>query len=195
MDIVLNKSGFVEYHPTFLSSKQSTEFLHSLKHDIDWQHDEIKLFGKSITTKRKVAWYADHPFEYIYSNSSKIAHPWTSTLQTIKAYLEEFTGEKFNSCLLNYYHNGSEAMGWHSDNEPSMKKNAPIASISLGAERDFIFRHNLTKDQCTIRLENGSLLMMKDETQAFWKHQLPARKRILAPRINLTFRQFIESTG
>lgn len=150
------------------------------------------MFGKSITTKRKVAWYADKPYAYIYSNTKKIAHYWTPTLSSIKNQLQDYTGEQFNSCLLNLYLDGSEGMGWHSDDESMMKKHATIASISLGAKRSFMFRHKRSKEQHSVELENGSLLLMKAQIQDFWKHQLPVRKRVKNPRINLTFRYFLD---
>lgn len=32
-------------------------------------------------------------------------------------------------------------MGEHKDNEPELDPNTPIASLSLGQNRDFVFRH------------------------------------------------------
>lgn len=190
MPIVLEHDGLVEYYSDFMSSLDSQHFFNSLKCEIDWQQDQLIMYGKHINTKRKVAWYGDKPYEYTYSNNKKIAKDWTKTLKEIKRQLEEYTGEYFNSCLLNYYHNGSEGMGWHSDDEIMMKKHATIASISLGVERTFIFQHKHSKAQLSLELENGSLLLMKGATQEYWKHQLPIRKRIQSPRVNLTFRQF-----
>jgi len=194
MQNIIQEDGLVEYQPNFFSAKQNVEFFAALKDHIEWQHDEIMIFGRSIITKRKVAWYGDEAYEYIYSNNKKIAKPLTTCLKQIKYQLEQQTGETFNACLLNYYHDGSEGMGWHSDDEVTMKKHATIASISLGAERTFMFRHKTSKDQHYIELENGSLLLMKGATQDYWKHQLPIRKRIKLPRINLTFRYFSEDS-
>jgi alkylated DNA repair dioxygenase AlkB len=96
---------------------------------------------------------------------------------------------KFNSCLLNLYHNGNEGMRWHSDDEESLgKNNNTIASLSFGAERKFSFKHKQTKQTVSIVLEDGSLLIMKDATQSNWLHSLPKSKNITQPRINLTFR-------
>ena len=194
MKIVFQTDGLVEYIPHFIHSSESKKLFEQLATEISWQSDTLTIFGKNIITKRKVAWYGDDAYEYIYSNNNKIAKPWTTSLKQIKHQLEHQIGETFNSCLLNYYHDGTEGMGWHSDDEVMMKRNATIASISLGAERTFIFRHKQTKEQHAIELQNGSLLLMKGATQKFWKHQLPIRKRIKSPRINLTFRKFITDT-
>jgi alkylated DNA repair dioxygenase AlkB len=190
MEIILAKDGLAEYYSNFLSTEETEDYFYKLKTEIDWQSDQLIIFGKVITTKRKVAWYGDEAYEYVYSKNMKVAKPWTKTLRAIKEHLERFSGEKFNSCLLNYYHDGSEGMGWHSDNEVMMKKNAAIASISLGATRKFNFRHKASNETQSVFLESGSLIMMKGEVQTYWKHKLPVSKKILTPRINLTFRYF-----
>ena len=117
---------------------------------------------------------------------------WTPELLSLKEIIELKTGEKFNSCLLNLYHNGNEGMGWHSDNEKELGEHPVIASLSLGAARKFLLKHNQTKQKIAIILESGSLLLMKGETQEKWIHSLPKTKIIQKPRINLTFR-FIHS--
>jgi alkylated DNA repair dioxygenase AlkB len=193
MRTIIKKEGLVEYYSQFFTPDQSQFYFDILKKEINWQPDKLTIFGKHITTKRKVAWYGDKNFEYIYSNNKKIAKPWTETLKKIKTQLQTFTGEQFNACLLNYYHNGHEGMAWHSDDEPMMKKHATIASISFGAKRCFMFRHKQSKEQHALDLENGSLLLMCGTTQEYWKHSLPVRKLIQAPRINLTFRYFEEN--
>jgi alkylated DNA repair dioxygenase AlkB len=91
--------------------------------------------------------------------------------------------------LLNLYHNGEEAMGWHSDNEKEIIANSTIASLSIGASRKFSFKHKVTKETISIQLENGSLLEMKGTIQSHWLHALPKSKKITESRINLTFRQ------
>jgi alkylated DNA repair dioxygenase AlkB len=113
---------------------------------------------------------------------------WTPELLKLKKIVEEQTGETYNSCLLNLYHNGEEGMAYHSDGEKDLKKNGAIASLSFGAERTFAFRHKVTKERISIVLEHGSLLVMKGETQTNWLHRLPPTKRVHAPRVNLTFR-------
>jgi alkylated DNA repair dioxygenase AlkB len=155
---------------------------------IEWRNDEAVIFGKKIITKRKVAWYGNLPFEYTYSNTTKRALPWTPELSELKSRVEEECGDTFNSCLLNLYHSGEEGMAWHSDGETDLKKNGAIGSLSFGAERKFAFKHKVSKHKVEMRLEHGSLLVMKDITQTHWLHRLPPTKLIRTPRINLTFR-------
>lgn len=180
--------GLVNYYGKILTSLESNNYFDNLLNTIEWKNDQSIIYGKLIVTKRKVAWYGDTDFEYSYSNTIKRALPWTKDLLDLKAIIEEKTNEKFNSCLLNLYHDGNEGMGWHSDAEKELKKNGAIGSLSFGAERKFIFKHKETNESISVILENGSLLVMKDTTQSNWQHRLPPTKRIIRPRINLTFR-------
>jgi alkylated DNA repair dioxygenase AlkB len=191
MTIILNKDGLVNYYGKILTSEEANHYLGLLMQNILWKNDEVVIFGKHIVTKRKTAWYGDSDYLYTYSNITKQALPWTKELYGLKQMVEEFAGVKFNSCLLNLYHNGDEGMGWHSDDEESLGKNNTIASLSLGAERKFLFKHKQTKQIISFILEHGSLLIMKDATQRNWLHSLPKSKNIVQPRINLTFRTIV----
>jgi alkylated DNA repair dioxygenase AlkB len=185
---LLPKDGTVNYCGKLFNQNKADHYFQMLLHSIEWRNDEAIIFGKKIITKRKVAWYGEKPFEYTYSKVTKLALPWTNELLQIKSFTEERTGETFNSCLLNLYHNGDEGMAWHSDGETDLKKNGAIASLSFGAERKFAFKHKQTKEKVELVLEHGSLLIMKDTTQDHWLHRLPPTKSISKPRVNLTFR-------
>ena len=189
---LLPYDGTVIYYGKILDQPASTKYYNSLLKEIEWKNDLAIIFGKRIETKRKVAWYGDEAFEYRYSNSTKIALPWTDDLLKLKKRVEKETGEKFNSCLMNLYHNGSEGMAWHSDGEKDLKKNGAIASLSFGSERMFAFKHKATKEKVNLELEHGSLLIMKDETQSHWLHRLPPTKKVHKERINLTFRTIVK---
>ena len=188
---LLPYDGETHYHGKILSESQALHYFDTLMDSIAWRHDEAVIFGKHIITKRKVAWYGEAGFQYTYSNTTKTALAWTQELRTLKDIVEEITGTTFNSCLLNLYHNGDEGVSWHSDNEKSLGKNTVIASISLGAERKFSFRHKNTKETITQVLEHGSLLVIAGETQQLWLHTIPKSKKITTPRISLTFRKFV----
>jgi alkylated DNA repair dioxygenase AlkB len=180
--------GEVNYYGSVMNTKQSEYYFDQLLQNIQWENDKAIIFGKLIITKRKVAWYGDKPFEYTYSKTTKSALPWTKELLELKEIIENKTGEKFNSCLLNLYHNGDEGMAWHSDGEKDLKKNGAVGSLSFGAERKFSFKHKKTKQTLSVYLEKGSLLVMKGTTQINWLHRLPPTKKVKKPRINLTFR-------
>jgi len=190
---ILNTDGTVNYYgKILLSSEEANRYFDLLMQNTQWEKDEVIIFGKRITTKRKVAWYGDSEYLYTYSNTTKRALAWTKELSELKQIVEEYAEIKFNSCLLNLYHNGNEGMGWHSDDEESLGKNNTIASLSFGAERKFSFKHKQTKQIVSLVLEDGSLLIMKDATQSNWLHSLPKSKNITQSRINLTFRTIHE---
>ncbi|OYV07517.1 MAG: alpha-ketoglutarate-dependent dioxygenase AlkB [Verrucomicrobiales bacterium VVV1] len=181
--------GLVNYHGPMMSAEAAANYYEALSSGVPWKNDEVVIFGKRIVTSRKVAWFGEVP--YSYSGTTKEALPWSSELQALKAMVEERCGTIFNSCLLNLYHDGSEGMGWHSDDEKSIERNSCIASVSFGAERKFSFKHKRSGETASIVLESGSLLLMKGETQTHWLHSLPKSKRVKEPRINLTFRRMV----
>jgi len=190
---VIDYDGLVEYHGVLIPFEQADRYFDALFTKIQWQSDQANIFGKQILTKRKVAWYGDKPFSYTYSNSTKYALPWIEELVELKKIVEEKTGHYFNSCLLNLYHSGEEGMAWHSDGEKDLLKNGAIGSLSFGAERKFSFKHKQNQQALSVRLQHGSLLVMKGETQRHWLHRLPPTKKVDTPRINLTFRTIHQS--
>jgi len=145
---LLPYDGIVNYYGIQLTREQANFYYERLLNTIVWKNDVAIIFGKRIETKRKVAWYAEKTFEYTYSNNTKQALIWTTELLELKELVEQKTGEQFNSCLLNLYHNGSEGMTWHSDGEKDLKKDGAIASLSFGAERKFAFKHKELKQKC-----------------------------------------------
>ena len=190
---LLPQDGTVNYYGTVFTKNEADDFYNYLLTEIPWRPDEAVIFGKLIETKRKIAWYGDESFEYTYSGRTKRALSWTPQLLALKEACENLTGEKYNSCLLNLYHDGSEGMAWHGDGEKDLKKNGAIASLTFGAERKFAFKHKATKEKVELQLSHGSLLVMKDETQSHWLHRLPPTKKVSSPRINLTFRSIVRA--
>lgn len=187
MNLLLCDGEAINYGVIFSAAEQ-LEYQTKLEQEIPWAHDEVVMFGKRITLSRKMAWVADREQSYLYSGSEKLPLPWTPLLCALKHRCEAISGEVFNSCLLNFYHDGSEGMGWHADDEPAIVRDSAIASLSFGAARKFSFKHRISKESISTILESGSLLVMKGATQRCWKHALPKSKKVLGPRINLTFR-------
>jgi len=188
---LLPQDGTVNYYGVVCH--QPNDYYDRLLQEIAWERDQAIIFGRHIETKRKVAWYGDQRFEYSYSNIQKVALPWTDILFELKTLVEKESSEYYNSCLLNLYHDGSEGMAWHSDAEKDLKKHGAIASLTFGAERKFSFKHKQSKEKIDILLEDGSLLVMKDNTQDHWLHRLPPTKVSHGPRINLTFRSIVNA--
>lgn len=192
---LLPYDGEVQYFGKIVAESEATEYFDTLMRAIEWKNDEAMMFGRHIITKRKVAWYGDERYSYTYSKITKQALLWTPELVRLKEIVEQITGSTYNSCLLNLYHDGSEGMAWHSDDEKALGDTTTIASLTFGAERRFAFKHKRTKEKVVLTLEHGSLLMMKGQTQQHWMHRLPPTKTVSSPRINLTFRQMIKMQG
>jgi alkylated DNA repair dioxygenase AlkB len=190
---ILPSDGKSYYFGKILNDSEEQRFFNNLLDEVAWQHDEVMIFGKKIVTARKTAWYGDREFEYTYSKMTKKAKLWIPELLELRKRVEEVTGLEFNSCLLNLYHSGEEGMSWHSDAEAELGKQPAIASVSLGVERRFVFKHKTSAEKIELQLEPGSLLLMTGDTQKNWLHSLPKSKRIKEPRINLTFRNIKKS--
>jgi alkylated DNA repair dioxygenase AlkB len=186
----------LQYHENIFDAQSHIALFDSLKHDITWKQDHIKLFGKVHPTPRLVAWYGDPHCTYTYSGVVNTPLEWTPTLLTIKDRIEQLLyPAKFNCVLLNFYRDGHDKMGWHSDDEKELGPNPNIASVSFGATRRFDFKHKTDpNNKFSLELHSGSVLLMQGDMQHHWLHQLPAQKRILTPRINLTFRFIPEQT-
>ncbi len=179
----------LEYYPNFLDVELADYYLKTLLNTLKWEQYSIKLFGKTIPQPRLTSLYALNSEPYSYSGLKLKPLVYTKDLKLILAEIVKLTGYTFTHCLANLYRDGNDSMGWHADDEKELGTNPIIASLSLGAVRNFQLKHKKTPElKHAIPLAHGSLLIMKDSTQEFWKHQLPKTKKTLDPRINLTFR-------
>lgn len=182
----------LEYYPGFFSEEEANALLCRLTNEIPWQQDLITIFGKTHLQPRLTALFGNDGKPYSYSNITMHPHLWNELLLSIKHKVEIATQENFTSVLLNLYRDGKDSNGWHADNEKELGPNPVIASVSFGEKRVFQMKHNHLKGvKQNIILENGSLLLMKETTQHYWKHQIPKTKKPINPRINLTFRTIL----
>jgi alkylated DNA repair dioxygenase AlkB len=184
----------IEYRPKFFSEDESTLLFDILLDSTHWRQDTITVYGKAHLTPRLSSWVGESWMDYSYSNHTMKAQAWSPLLLSIKQRIEDATGDPFNSVLLNYYRDGKDSNGWHSDDEPELGREPIIASLSLGAPRDFHLRHKRDKSIThKMSLENGSLLIMRGQTQACWQHHIPKRAKAEG-RLNLTFRAIVSTS-
>jgi alkylated DNA repair dioxygenase AlkB len=175
----------------FISSIESNLVFSKLKSEIIWKQESMKIYGKEVLFPRLTAWYAENGQTYSYSGLKNVPLPFTDSLLALKERCENQAQTPFNSVLLNYYRSGTDSMGWHSDFEPELGPNPIIASLTFGATRKFQFKHKtVPKSIISINLEHGSLLLMGNNTQRNWLHQIP-KTNTVGERINLTFRQIL----
>ena len=186
--------------PNFIKLGQSQALFRYLHVNIPWQQDSLQMYGKQVEIPRLQAWFGDNDAQYRYSGLTLKPQPWLSVLaklnnsltaqcHSVLAQTGQSKALNFNSALANLYRDNHDAVAWHSDDEPELGLNPVIASVSLGASRDFKMKHKITGEKLTIPLTSGSLLLMAGETQHYWQHAIVRSKKVIAPRINLTFRQ------
>jgi alkylated DNA repair dioxygenase AlkB len=177
----------------FIPLDKANTYFNNFIEDIKWRQEEIKMYGKTYPVPRKTAWYGYEGFNYKYSGILCNPEPWTKELLGIKKVIESFLLDSdFNSVLLNLYRDGSDKVSWHADDEKGLGTNPLIASVSLGATRRFDLKHKTDPDKkLQLELVPGSLIVMKGAIQHNWLHQIPVQKKILEPRINLTFRTIV----
>ncbi|MGZ3236453.1 MAG: alpha-ketoglutarate-dependent dioxygenase AlkB family protein [Burkholderiaceae bacterium] len=180
----------VYYQPSLALDNAADAIMRELINDVPWRSENIVIWGKTFVQPRLSAWYGDKGTDYTYSGIHLTPLPWTALLFDLKNRVESIAGTAFNSVLLNYYRDNRDSMGFHSDDEHELGNQPVIASLSLGEERTFILKHKTvrTLKPVHLKLTSGSLLLMKGETQKYWKHGINKETRPCGPRVNLTFR-------
>ncbi|MDO2947142.1 alpha-ketoglutarate-dependent dioxygenase AlkB family protein [Aeromonas simiae] len=154
---------------------------------LPWRQYSLRLFGREVRQPRLTAWASDA--DYRYSGLILPATPWPDELARLRDRVQATTGQRFNSVLLNYYRDGQDCIGWHSDDEVSLGPQPAIASLSLGATRRFLLRRRTDHgERHELRLNAGDLLLMGPGIQEAWQHALPRQRQLTQERINLTFR-------
>ena len=182
----------LDYIPGVFSALESNYLLDQFKNKVPWEQKTVRMYNKEIATPRLTAWYGDPGTNYSFTGMALDPMPWTDELLMMKERVEALAGVSFNSVLLNYYRNGNDSVAWHRDNERILGKNPVIASVSLGQARNFDIRLQSDHNQkYSVRLENGSYLLMKGDLQEHWEHRIAKSTRPMKPRINLTFRRIL----
>ena len=189
-DISLNlPDSDIKYYPNFFNKEAADAYFNLLLKDINWQQDDITIFGKTYKQPRLTALFGNNGKPYSYSNITMYPENFSEELQQIKNKVETKVNAKFTTCLANLYRNGNDSNGWHADNEKELGQNPIIASVSFGAERYFHLKHKHDKSlKQKLLLQHGSLLLMQGKTQHHWLHQIAKTKKEIGQRINLTFR-------
>ena len=178
-------------HQAWLEPDASLLWQRTLQNRIAWQQPVVRVYGKKHPVPRMTGFLAVEGLNYRYSGAVHSGAGWPQWFTPLLLQVNEACEADFNGCLLNLYRNGDDRMGWHADDEPEIDQNAPIASLSLGATRDFQLRNRIDPHQrSSLALADGDLLVMHQGCQQHWMHSIPQRRRIKTLRINLTFRRF-----
>ncbi len=191
-EIVAHNDLKVRIEKNFFNQVDSNELLKKIISDLPWESMAIKMFGKDITIPRLQCWVGDKGCDYKYSGKKLNRQDWTTDLIMIREKIYKELNIDFNSVLVNYYRDGKDSMGWHSDNERELGPNPTIASISFGSERDLVFRNKINKEVLPIPQTHGCLILIDGKTQKNWQHAIKKTRKVIGPRINLTFRNIID---
>ena len=191
-EIVAHNDLKVRIEKNFFNQVDSNELLKKIISDLPWESMAIKMFGKDITIPRLQCWVGDKGCDYKYSGKKLNRQNWTTDLIMIREKIYKELNIDFNSVLVNYYRDGMDSMGWHSDDEKELGPNPTIASISLGSERDLVFRNKINKEVLPIPQTHGCLILIDGKTQKNWQHAIKKTRKVIGPRINLTFRNIID---
>jgi len=188
--VALQDGSLVLFDEAFRND--SARLFAGLMRETDWQQHQLVLFGRRIAAPRLSAWYGEPDCHYRYSGLQLRAQPFTPALAEIRARVAALAGSDFDSVLLNLYRDGNDGMSWHSDDEPELGAAPLIASVSLGAARRFLLRRrDGSGESVALDLADGSLLLMLPPLQRHWRHSVPKTRRLVGPRINLTWRQIL----
>jgi len=190
-EIVAHNGLKIRIEEDFFNSVDSKKLLKKFISKLPWESMIIKMFGKDTKIPRLQCWIGDEGCEYRYSGKQLNRQIWSQDLIMIRKKIYEELNIDFNSVLANYYRDGKDSMGWHSDDEKELGPNPTIASISFGSERDLVFRNKISKETLAIPQTNGSLILIDGETQKNWQHSIKKTQKLIGPRINLTFRNII----
>ncbi len=179
----------------WLEVEQAMHWSSLLQTRLNWQQPTVQVYGRRHLVPRLTVFLATEQLCYRYSGTMHCGQGWPDWFEPLLARVNQTCGADFNGCLLNLYRNGDDRMGWHADDEPEIDQTEPIASLSLGATRDFCLRQRSDQPRReSVPLGDGDLLIMHPGCQQQWMHSVPTRRRVTTPRINLTFRCFLDNS-
>jgi alkylated DNA repair dioxygenase AlkB len=190
MEAIEVKDGTLYLEKEFMPAALADKLMEHLKATVKWQQ---KVTPYGVPMPRLTGYFADKDKNYKYSGIIQIAEEWTKPILILKEKVEKAAGTDFNSLLLNYYRNGKDSIGWHSDDERELVPNPIVASLTLGASRNFELKHKKGAKigRLTLPLTHGSLLVMGETIQQHWLHAVLKTEEDVGERINLTFRKFL----
>lgn len=181
------------YYDDFLSAEQADALFAEIVEQFDVTDKRIQMFdGSEYIHETGIYMFCDPQltgFEYL-PEVWGARSSWPAALADVRDKVAEKIGGHFQVARCLYYRDGSEGLAFHCD-PPAYGDTSAIASLSLGAEREFIFRrkdnHN---EQLSLKLSSGSLVFMGRGCQENYEHGVPYDANCQRPRLNISFRKF-----
>jgi alkylated DNA repair dioxygenase AlkB len=159
-------------------------------YNLPYTQGTVKVYGKDRKEGRLTVLYGLENNLYSYSGRHILKQQFPGELEYLRQILNTFIEVHFDSLLINYYRDGQDSIGMHSDKE--VIKDSPVASISLGSTRNFIIECRpeapVQHPKVIIPLAPGSLFVMGRNFQRYYKHGVNKESQVTTPRFNLTYR-------
>ncbi len=175
------------FDPQWLCAQDADASFDALHQAFAWEQLSIHAGHKDVLQPRLMAWAGD--ITYRYSGLTLEPRPVPDALAGLLARVRQECDVAFNHVVLNWYRDGRDNVGMHSDNEEELGPNPLIASLSLGAGRTFHVRHKRKRRlREQLELTHGSMLIMGGSMQHKWRHGVPREAAVTQPRLNVTFR-------
>jgi alkylated DNA repair dioxygenase AlkB len=139
-----------------------------------WQQGTRKMWDNVVTVPRLTA---------------SLPQPFPDRIAELVGPLGERYGVAFDSCFVNLYRDGNDAVAWHADTVRKKMTNPMVVTVSLGARRSFLVRP--AAGGPVVRRFNpgeGDLIVMGGAMQHDWHHTVPREKTASGARMSVTLR-------
>lgn len=177
----------VIYCPDFVSPAFGATAFHRLRDELAWERRE--------TAPRSEYWtnLFDRPYTYGSGAGQRTyqAQPSHPIIDEIRDSMFS-DGTVLEGCFLNLYNDGTDALGWHADDDPGINHDKPIAVLTLGQGRAIQFKSQIRGSHPQeLFLADGSLLLMRPGMQQTHFHRIPKVDAEIGARISLTYRGLV----
>ena len=110
-------------------------------------------------------------------------------VRELVAPLDARYGVAFDSCLVNLYRDGDDAVAWHGDTVRKVLRDPLVATVSLGARRSFLLKPATGGPVARrYRPGEGDLIVMGGACQHEWLHTVPRERTASGARMSITLR-------
>lgn len=188
-EIINQNNSLVYLIDNFVENRFANNLYNEIA-ELAYIHHPVYVFGQWHYQRRKTCMLGK-PYQYAGNIHPALDWHHAPVMHTLMKHINRLLNTGFNACLINYYRDGDAKIGAHSDNEGELGNDRTVAALSLGAERKMKFKHKYNKEVIDVVLPHNSLLIMRGDTQKFYKHELPPSKQVKTERYSLTFRRHI----
>lgn len=182
-----------------IDSDLAWKWFETLQTQLPWQDPTDEKYQKNgKTIARRTIFVVDQGCNCTYKYSGVAVKPFPETdfLAEIRKKCVEIAGLPVqpNSCNINLYRDGHDAVGWHTDDEPLFEgdyNDICILSLSLGSSRTFQVKKKGGKRDVALKsfvVSHGDLCTMEGRFQRHYLHAIQRKPEVAEPRINLTWR-------